>query len=131
MSNDCGILSTSLTEAAAVVVMIKAYNVTEKVTLGPDSVPRGTRHLLICDVEGLPEGNVVTNYTWYHSSTRSTRSEIQKGYLYYKSVNDTLLVDTTSWGDGKSWYICEVQYVSEEGRPRNQSRSTTRFSLTG
>ena len=77
------------------------------------TVPQGTRVLFICDVEGLPEGQVVNSYKWYHSSVTTGRSEIQEDDPYYTAVNDTLLVDTTSWGGRVRRHICEVDTVND------------------
>ena len=41
--------------------------------------PRGTTVLVICDLEGLPEGNVVTSYKWYNNCTTG-QCEIQGVY---------------------------------------------------
>ena len=70
------------------------------------------------------------SYAWYHSSTSTGRSEIRRGDPYYKPVNDTLLVDVTSWGGGTRRHICEVQYLSEDERSHNQSGFIS-ISLTG
>ena len=73
---------------------------------------------------------MVISYTWYHSSTSTGRSEIQRGDPYYTAVNDTLLVDVTSWGSGPRRHICEVQYLGEDERSHNQSQFI-RISPTG
>ena len=130
VESDYGALSTWFTGEADVVLKIRAYNATRYIAPGQGSVPRGTRILFICDVEGLPEGNVVISYTWYHSSTSTGRSEIRRGDPYYTPVNDTLLVDTTSWGAGTRRHICEVSYLGEDGRSHKQS-SFISISPTG
>ena len=132
MGIDCGVLSTRSTGEADVVVKIRAYNATRYIAPGQVNVPRETRLLLICDVEGLPEGNVVISYTWYHSSTSTGRSDmIQRGDPYYTPVNDTLLVDITSWGGRKRrFHICEVLYLSGDEISHNQSQFIS-ISSTG
>ena len=85
----------------------KAYTATGEVVPEQGTVPRGTRLLFTCDVEGLPEGNVVINYKWYHNCDQG-RCEIRKRDPYYRAVNNTLLVDTTSWSVDQRWHICEV-----------------------
>ena len=77
------------------------------------TVPRGTRVLLTCDVEGQPEGNLEISYKWYQQCTEGM-CEIREGDPYHTAVNDTLLVDATSWDGGKR-YTCEVKYRSEGG----------------
>ena len=128
MGTDCGLPSTSLTGEAAVAVRIRTYNASGYFTLG--QLLRGTRILLICDVEGLPEGSVVTSYKWYHNCAPE-KCNIQKGRPYYRAVNDTLLVDATFWDGGRRWHICEVEYQSEEGRTSNLTGFTASISLTG
>ena len=72
----------------------------------------GTTVLLTSDVTGLPQGDKVVNYTWYHNctSTPNRRCEIQDRDPYYRVVNDTLLVDVTSWDQGGRYY-CIVHYL--------------------
>ena len=130
MGNGCGVPSTSLTGEAVVAVRIRAYNDTGHFALEQGNVLRGTRHLLICDVEGLPEGSVVTSYKWYHSSVTG-KFETQRESPYYTAVNDTLLVDATFWGGGRRWHICDVEYRSARGRTSNQTGFTASISLTG
>ena len=36
------------------------------------------------------------------------------GDPYYTAVNDTLLVDATSWGGERRRHICEVNYLNNE-----------------
>ena len=64
---------------------------------------------------------MVISYTWYHSSTSTGRSEIRRLDPYYTPVNDTLLVDVTSWDGVTRAHTCEVQYLSEDERSHNQS----------
>ena len=116
-----------ITGEAIVAVRVRAYNATGYFTL--DQVLLGTRLLLICDVEGLPEGSLVISYKWYHSC-KTGRCEIQKESPYYKAVNDTLLVDATFWDGGKRRHFCEIEYRSEEGMTSNMIGFIA-FSLTG
>ena len=92
------------------------------------TVPQGTRVLLTCDVEGQPEGNLEISYSWYQQCAEG-KCEIREGDPYHTAVNDTLLVDATSW-DGGRRYNCEVKYQSEEGSSGIQSGSTI-LRLTG
>ena len=109
---------------------IRAYNTTGEVVLGQDSVPRGTRLLLTCDVNGLPKGNLVVSYKWYHSCSTG-RCEIQEGYPYYTAVSDTLLVVATSWEGRSRRHYCVMTYHTDEGRSGNHTGFTTLISLTG
>ena len=72
----------------------------------------GTRVLLTCDVTGIPRGGKLINYTWEHSCTGGTqhRCEIRDRDPYYRVVNDTLLVEVTSWNQGGKYY-CTVHYL--------------------
>ena len=126
MGTDCVVPSTSLTGEAAVAVRIRAYSDTGHFALEQGNVLRGTRLLLICDVEGLPEGSVVTSYKWNHSTV-----EIQRESPYYTPVNDTLLVDATTWGGRMRRHICAVEYRSAQGRTSNQTGFTAPIILTG
>ena len=126
--SDCSIASTDLTGEAAVAVKIKAYNATGEVTLGEDNVPQGTRLLLTCDVEGLTEGKLTISYKWYHNCSTG-RCEI-RGDPYYIPVNDTLLVDATSWEGRPRRFYCELKYHSEGGSG-TKSGFTTLIRLTG
>ena len=128
MGNDCGVPSTPLTGVEAATVAIRAYNATGDIVLGQENITRGARLLLNCDVEGLPEGNVVINYTWYSNTTEG--SDIRMGDPYYKPVNDTLLVDATFWGGERRRHICEVKYLSNESKPITETGSIT-HNLTG
>ena len=130
MGTDCGVPSTTITGEAAVTVTITAAGATGYFVLEQGNVLRGTRLLLICDVEGLPEGSVVTGYRWFHSATSTGANEIQRESPYYKAVNDTLLIDATSWGNGRR-HICEVEYHSEKGGLATQRRFTAAISLSG
>ena len=112
-ASNCGLSCTELTGEAAVTVRMRAYNATGEVTRMLGTVPQGTRVLFTCDVEGLPEGQVAVSYTWYLSSTSTGRSEIQEDDPYHTAVNDTLLVDTTSWGRMRKHYVCEVDTVND------------------
>ena len=92
------------------------------------TVLRGTRVLLTYDVEGQHEGNLIISFKWYQECTEG-KCEIREGDPYHTAVNDTLLVDTTSW-DGGRRYTCEVKYINEENRTGIQSGSTI-LRLTG
>ena len=92
------------------------------------TVPRGTTVLLICDREGQHEDNLKISYKWYQQCPE-VRCEIREGDPYHTAVNDTLLVDATSW-DGWRRYFCEVKYHSEEGSTGIQPVSTN-LRLTG
>ena len=108
------VLSQLLTGEAVIVVRVRAYNATGELALGKDDVPLGTTVLLTCNLEGLPESNVVTSYKWYNNCT-TRQCEIQ-GDSYYTVVDDTLLVDCTSWDGGRRGHTCEVEYRSKESR---------------
>ena len=130
ITTDCGVPSTSLTGEAAVAVRIRAYGGTGDFTVEQGNVLRGTRLLLICDVEGLPEGAVVHSYKWYHSCSTGI-CEIQRESPFYTAVNDTLLVDATTWDEGRRRHICQVKYHSAGGRTSNVTGFTASISLTG
>ena len=130
MGTDCGVPSTTLAGEAAVAVTITAAGATGYYVLEQGNVLRGTRLLLICDVEGLPAGSVVTNYRWFHSGTSMGSNEIQRESPYYKPVNDTLLIDATSWGNGRR-HTCEVEYRSEKGVLGTQRGFTAVVSPSG
>ena len=103
-------------------VRICAYRATGEV----DTLPRtdntevaitlGTRLLLICNVTGLSENNVVVSYRWFWSCAGGNqgRCEIRDGDPYYRVVNDTLLVDVTSLDHGKRYY-CVVRVSNASG----------------
>ena len=129
MGTDCGVPSTTITGEAAVTVTITAADANGYFVQG-NNVLRGTRLLLICDVEGLPEGSVVSSYRWFHSATSTGANEIQRESPYYKAVNDTLLIDATSWGNGRR-HACEEEYRSENGRLGTQRGFTAVISLSG
>ena len=96
---------------------IRAYNATGELDLTNnmlaqrDAFTLGTRVLLINDVTGLPRGVRVLSYKWYHNCTGGThgRCEIRDRDPYYRVVNDTLLVDVTSWDLGGRYY-CFVNH---------------------
>ena len=104
----CGVPSTQLTGVATVAVRIKVYNATG-VLQRRETFILGTRVLLTCNVTGLPVSNEVLSYRWYHSHTGSTqeRYQIHNRDPYYRVVDDTLLVDVTSWHQGGK-YTCFV-----------------------
>ena len=130
MGSDSGGPSAQLAGETAVVVTIRAYNTTGEVALGQDSVLQGTRLILTCDVEGLPEGKVVISYKWYYSCSTG-KCEIREGNPYYTAEKYTLLVDATSWEGRPRRHACEVKYQSDEGGSSTQSGFTTLVSLTG
>ena len=105
--------SIQLTGVAAVTVTIRVYKATGEMDIwSNDAFTLGTRVLLTCDVTGLPQGGKVVSYRWYHNCTRTpdSRCEVQDGDPYYRVVNDTLLVDVTSWDQGGRYY-CTVLYL--------------------
>ena len=120
LGTDCAAPSTQLTGVAAVTVRIRAYNTTGELYIGNnvlqerDDFTLGTRVLLTCDVTELPESSEVVSYSWYHSCTGGTqgRCQIRDRDPYYRVVNDTLLVDVTSWDQGGKYY-CTVHYLYE------------------
>ena len=112
-ASNCGLSCTEFTGEAAVTVRMRAYNATGEVIKLLGTVPRGTRVRFTCDVEGLPESQVAVSYKWYRSAITEGRSEIQEHDPYYTAVNDTLLVDTTSWGSMERRHICEVDTVND------------------
>ena len=109
---------------------IRAYSATGELDLTNDVLAQrdaftlGTRVLLTCGVTGLPQGVKLINYTWEHSCTGGThgRCEIRDRDPYYRVVNDTLLVDVTSWDLGGRYY-CFVQN-------RKGAQATTLNSFT-
>ena len=108
---------------------IKAYSATGELdnsNITPenrDAFTLGTRVLLTCDLTLV--GSEVLSYKWYHNCTEypNSRCEIRDGDPYYKVVNDTLLVDVTSWNQG-GWYFCVVHYLQEA-----EATNFTAFSL--
>ena len=108
--------SIQLTGVAAVTAQIRAYNATGELDISPimlkdrDALTMGTRVLLTCDL--TLEGIEVLSYRWYHNCTEypDSRCEIRDADPYYKVVNDTLLVDVTSWDQGGRYY-CVVHYL--------------------
>ena len=129
MGTDCGVPSTTLTGEAVITVTITAVDATGYLVQG-NNVLRGTRLLLICDVEGLPMGYVVNSYRWEHSGISTGAYKIQRESPYYKPVNDTLLVDVTSWDNGRT-HTCEVEYRSEKGGLATQRGFTAAISPSG
>ena len=102
----CAVPSIQLTGVADVTVRIRAYNATGELDIRKNAFTLGTRVLLTCDVTGLPEGNDVVNYKWYHNCPGSLdrMCEIGDGDPYYRVVKDTLLVDVTSLDQGGRYY---------------------------
>ena len=94
-----------------------------------DSFTLGTTVLLTCDVEQLPVGSEVVSYKWEHNCTGGTqgRCEIQEGDPYYRVVNDTLLVDVTSYDHGGR-YWCSVKYSN---MPLVTTGFTPRITVAG
>ena len=119
----------SLTGEAVVAVRIRAYSDTG-LALEQGNVLRGTRLLLTCDVNGLPEGYVITSYKWYHNCSTG-RCEIERESPYYTRVNDTLLMDATTWGGGRRRHFCQVEYRSAGGTTSNMIGHTVSISLAG
>ena len=115
---DCGVPSTLLTGEAATTVKIRAYSAIGELNISIVAVERrdhftlGARILLTCDVTGLSERNEVVSYKWFRNCTGHTlgRCEIQDSDSYYRVVNDTLLVDVTSFDQGGKYY-CVVFYL--------------------
>ena len=121
--------STHLTGVAAVTAQIRVYNATGEVDIRNNPFTLGRRVLLTCDVTGLPQGGKVVNYRWYHNCTRTpdSRCEVRDGDPYYRVVNDTLLVDVTSWDQGGR-YFCVVHYL-QGAKP--EIAVTRRISVAG
>ena len=92
---------------------IRAYNATGA-DITTNNFTLGTRVLLTCNVTRLPKGDKVVRYRWFHNCTQhpDSRCDIQDGDPYYRVVNDTLLVDVTSWDEGGRYY-CTVHYLQE------------------
>ena len=93
---------------------IRGYNATGELDLvfaQRDAFTLGTRVLLTCDVTGLPVGHEIVSYRWYHNCTGGThgRCQIRDRDPYYRVMNDTLLVDVTSWDQGGKYY-CFVRF---------------------
>ena len=107
-------MCTTHTGLAAVSVMIRAYNATQKLDIRRDPFTLGTRVLLTCDVHGLPEGSEVDSYRWYHNCTviHNSRCEIRDGDPYYRAESDTLMVDVTS-SSQRGKYYCTVHGLQE------------------
>ena len=122
--------SIQLTGVAAVTVRIKVYDATGELDIrNNDAFTLGRRALLTCNVTGLPQGDKVVNYRWYLNctSTPDSRCEIQDRDPYYRVVNDTLLVDVTSWDQGGR-YFCVVHYL-QGARPK--IAATSQISVAG
>ena len=125
--SDCGAPSTHLTGAAAISVMIRAYNATGEVDIRRDPFTLGTRVLLTCDVTGQPEGNETLSYEWYSDCPElpNSRCDIQDGDPYYRVISDTFLVDVTSNDQGRR-YHCTVHSLNE-----TQRAITRKLSVAG
>ena len=103
---------------------IRAYNATGELDIRSVTTERrnaftlGTRVLLTCDVTGQLEGHEVVSYRWFHNCTSTPDSgcEVRDGDPYYRVVNDTLLVDVTSWDQGGRYYYT-VHYL-QGARPK-------------
>ena len=110
--------SIQLTGVVAVTAQIRAYTATGELDISNivlkhrDAFTLGTRVLLTCNL--TLEGSEVLSYRWYHNCTEypNSRCEVRDGDPYYKVVNDTLLMDVTSWDQG-GWYFCVVHYLQE------------------
>ena len=97
---------------------IRAFSATGELDLNNNVLTKrdvftlGTRVFLTCDVTVPPQGGKLINYTWEHNCTTGThgRCQIQDRDPYYRVVNDTLLVDVTSWDLGGRYY-CTVHYL--------------------
>ena len=115
--SNCGVPSIQLTGVGAVKVRITAYDTTGKqLDIRRHHEPRddftlGTRVLLICDVTEL-QGIEVVSYRWFRNCTGGTqgRCQIHDRDPYYRVVDDTLLVDVTSWDQGGK-YSCFVNFI--------------------
>ena len=96
-----------------------------------DAFTLGTRVLLTCDVTERPEGNEVLSYMRYHNCTGhpDSRCEIRDRDPYYRVVNDTLLVDVTSWDQGGRYY-CVVHYL-QKAEATTFTASTRLLSVAG
>ena len=92
--------------------MIRAFSATGELDLTNnvlaqrDAFTLGTRVVLTCDVAGHPQAGTLISYRWEHNCTGGThgRCEIRDADPYYRAVNDTLLVDVTSWVLGGRYY---------------------------
>ena len=128
LGSDCGVPSIHLTGEAVVTVRIRAYNATGELDIRRNPFTLGTRVLLTCDVTGLPEASEVRSYRWYHKCTGRPQigCEIQDGDPYYRVVNDTLLVEVTSWDQGGRYYYCTVHSLNKTKRA-----STPKLSVAG
>ena len=106
--------SMQLTGVGAATVRIRAYNATGELDFRRDNFTLGTKVLLTCDVTGLPEGSEVVSYKWYHNCTGHLESRCEIREAYYRVVEDTLLVDVTSFDQGGRYY-CNVPSLSVRG----------------
>ena len=110
--------SIQLTGVAAVTARIRAYNATGELDMSNivpeqrDTFALGARVLLTCDLTLV--GSEVLSYRWYHNCTKypNSRCEVRDRDPYYRVVNDTLLVNVTSWDQG-GWYFCVVHYLQQ------------------
>ena len=110
---------------------IRAYNATGELDFRSDSFTLGTRVLLTCNVGGLPEGGEALRYRWFLNCTQNfySRCQIGDGDPYYRVVNDTLLVDVTSWDQGGR-YLCAVDYTNTT-QEEVVDANTRRILVTG
>ena len=96
---------------------IRAYNATGELDIRNTAIQRrddfilGTRALLTCHVTGLHENHEVVSYRWFHNCTGGPqgRCQILDRDPYYRVVSDALLVDVTSWNQGRRYY-CFVKF---------------------
>ena len=112
---------------------IRAYSATGELDIS-NIVPAftlGTRIFLTCDLTELSEGIEVLRYRWYHNckGAISSRCEVRDGDPYYRVVNDTLLVDVTSWDQGGRYY-CTVHYL-QGVEPQARTDITRNISVAG
>ena len=103
--------SIQLTGEAVPTVRIRAYNATGELDIRNNVFTLGTKVHLTCDVTGLPDGSEVVSYRWFHNCTggRQGRCQIRDRDPHYRVMNDTLLVDVTSWDQGGKYY-CFVKF---------------------
>ena len=92
---------------------ITAYDATGKQLDQRDAFTLGTRVLLICDVTEL-QGHEVVSYRWFRNCTGGMhgRCQIHDRDPYYRVVDDTLLVDVTSWDQGGK-YSCFLKFSNK------------------
>ena len=79
---------------------------------------------------GCLRGSVITSYRWYHSCSTGI-CEVRRESPYHTPVNDTLLVDATTWGGGRRRHFCEVNYLSQKETSITQRGFTTLIRLRG